>query len=834
MSSLSKYFDYSTEEIFDDLKTSENGLSEREAKNRLEINGPNIISKEQKFRVLKHLVAQFRNSVIYLLFAAVIISFILKNYNDAIVILVILLINTGLGFFQEFRSENALDKLQKLVSREILVKRDGMQILIPEEHLVVGDYVILREGDIVPADIKLIKVDELSVNESQLTGESVPINKSVSGKESFVYAGSIVEDGEGAGIVFLSGTDTEIGKIAKLSSSTKKKTQYEKSLQYFSKFLMEITLITLIIVFTAKLIINHNSSTVGSLALFMVALSITVIPEAMPVIASLTLSKGAMRLSKKHVIAKTLSAVEDMGDINILCSDKTGTLTLNEMVIKQLFSKDEPLFQKLAIASLETLDEKRKKFQSSFDKAFIRFVPEEIKNKAMNYERICEIPFDPKERRRRVVFNDGMETYLVSIGSVETLIELCDKKDKAKILDVISRDGKLGLRHLGIAYKKLKSKTIDDKDIIKFEKTMTFAGFVSLEDPLRPNARHVVDLARNLGISIKILSGDSREVTQYVANEVGLIGKHHIVYEGHEIDAMNDEKLSQIVHLNNVFARLTPENKYRIIKLLKLNGNIVGYQGDGINDAPALKLADVAIAVNNATDVAQESSDILLLRSDIGVIINGIKDGRKIFTNINKYIRYTMISNYGNFFALAALFLLSGLSLPLLPLQLLLTGLITDIPLLTIASDNVSDDELLKPSKFNTHILMFISIFLGSIAAIFEIVFYALVHSQKGALTQTSLYLFLTIMSLSVIFSVRNKGHFWKAPKLSPAMIISFVLIAMISVGIIYIPYFQKIFNFRSLGPGLLTEVFVATILFVITLDTIKVIFYNSKISTID
>ncbi len=834
MRDLYKYSLMSDEVLFSGLKTSNIGLTSSEAKKRLISEGPNKLTRKKKFQFLKHFLKQFKNSIIYLLLAAALISYVLKNYNDAIVISIILIINTGLSFFQEFKSENALDKLQKLVSREILVKRDGKEILVPEECLVFGDYVILREGDIVPADIKLIEVNELSVNESQLTGESLPIIKTTEGKESIAYAGSTVEDGEGIGIVCLVGLDTKIGSIAKLSSETKRETQYEKSLKYFSSFLMKITIITLIIVFIAKLIISHHYSSIGSLALFMVALSITVIPEAMPVIATITLSRGAMNLSKKHVIAKTLSAVEDLGDINILCSDKTGTLTQNKMTIKELFAKDENLFNKLAIASLETLDEKRKKFQSSFDRAFIEFVPDDIKAESNSFSRISELPFDPKERRRRVVFNDGKVTYLVSIGSVETLVELCDVKDKDRIQKIINKDGKKGLRHIGIAYKIISNHSINSKEIPKLERSMTFSGFVSLEDPLRHNTINVIALARQLGVSIKILSGDSREVTQYVANEVGLIGSHDIVYEGREIDNMSDEKLTQIVQLNHVFARLTPEQKYRIIKLLKLNGNIVGYQGDGINDAPALKLADVAIAVSNATDVAQESADILLLRSDLGVIINGIKDGRKIFTNINKYIRYTMISNFGNFFALSILFLLSVSTLPLLPLQLLLTSLITDFPLLTIATDNVDDEDLLKPSKFNTHILMFISIFLGSITAIFEILFFALIRNNNSLITQTSLYLFLTVLSLSVIVSVRNKDHFWKAPKLSATMKASFLLVAIFSIGIIYIPFFQKLFNFSLISETIIIEIISSTILFVFILDIVKVIFYKSKISLID
>jgi Mg2+-importing ATPase len=476
------------------------------------------------------------------------------------------------------------------------------------------------------------------------------------------------------------------------------------------------------------------------------------------------------------------------------------------------------------------MDEKRKKFQSSFDKAFIKYAPDSIKDQVSSYKRQDELPFDPAARRRRVVFSNGDKDYLVEVGSVETLLLLTKDRNHEKYSQIIKKDGKIGLRHLGIAYKEVKYHP--KFDILSNEDGLKFAGFVALEDPLRPSAKHTINLAEKLGVVIKILSGDSREVTQYVASEVGLIGDDQIVYIGDEIEAMSDSELSEAVQKNNAFARLKPEQKYRIIKLLKLQGNVVGYQGDGINDAPALKLADVAIAVNNATDVAQDSADILLLRNDIGVIINGIKFGRTIFSNINKYIRYTMIGNFGNFFALSALYLLSA-NLPLLTIQLLLTNLLGDVPLITISTDNVELSELNRPSKYSTRSLLFISMFLGTFTALFELFFFAIVKSQPVPIAQTSLYLYLTIMGLVIILSVRNRGHFWKAPKLSSALKISFCSVAVITVAMIYFGPSKHLFSFAPLSIGMLSIVAAMTLLYNMVLDTIKVWFYKSKISSI-
>jgi P-type Mg2+ transporter len=810
------------------LNTTDNGLSVSEAQNRFSKYGPNIFKNDARRSTFKLFLKQFRSSLVYLLLVASGLAFALKDFNDGIVIAVILAINTGLGFYQEYKSGKAVEKLQKLVGKEILVSRDNKETLLPERQLVPGDLVILREGDIVPADICLCSVDNLSVNESQLTGESAAVAKQTSGVNALVYAGSTVEQGEAKGYVYATAGNTELGKIAHLSSSTKRITQFEQSLSSFSSFLVKVTFLTLLTVFVLKILISHDTSHIGTLALFIIALSIAVVPEAMPVIVTVTLSRGALNLAKKHVIAKTLTAVEDLGNITVLCSDKTGTLTENKQTVKQLFADDPNLFQHLAIASLETLDEKRKKFQSSFDQAFLKYVPQDIQSEVANkYKRLEELPFDPAARRRRVVYSDANKSYLVEIGSVETLLSLCSESKSDEYLKIIKEDGNIGLRHLGIAYKEVEYTNGADFNILEHEQNLQFVGFVALEDPLRPSAKHTIILAEKLGVAIKILSGDSREVTQYVATEVGLIGKDQTVYIGDEIDHMSDEELAEVAQKNNAFARLNPEQKYRIIKLLKSHGNVVGYQGDGINDAPALKLADVAIAVNNATDVAQESADILLLRSDIGVIINGIQYGRAIFSNINKYIRFTFVSNWGNFFALSTLYLLSGATLPILPVQVLLTSLLTDLPCITIATDNVDTHELLRPSRFNIHSLMFISMLLGTVTAVFEIMYYSIIKNRPANVAETGLYLFLTTTALVVIFSIRNKDHFWRAPKLSKPMKVAFAVIGALSLGLLYLPYTQKILSFSGLSLTILAITALMTLIYFIVMDTVKVWFYK-------
>ena len=757
-----------------ELGTSSEGLTDAEAYSRINEFGPNTLVEKAHFTGWKLLLKQFKSALIYLLVIACLLALLLHDLSDAIVIAVILVINTGMGFFQEFRSAKAVSNLERLVSRQVLVLRDHNEVLLDEKQLVPGDVIILKEGDTVPADAQLIKATNLVVNESALSGESAGVGKSLKVGANLVFAGTNIEQGEARAVIYATGTKTRLGSIAGLTANTNRITQYEKSLSEFSSFLIKVTFATLLVVFAAKLIIIGNTSHLTTLALFTVALAIAVVPEAMPVIATLTLSSGTLKLAKKHVIAKTLSAVEDLGNINVLCSDKTGTLTENKQKVTKLVASDKQLFMRLAAASMETKDAKHHHSLSSFDQALVNFIPSSVlSDTESKCERLEELPFDPNARRRRVVFREDGRVYLVEIGSVETLLKLAKSGAKSSsYLSIIENDGKQGLRHLGIAYKQIEYNSKSEFDILKHEEGLTFVGFVALEDRLRPSAKKAIDTARKLGVDIKILSGDSREVTAYVAKEVGLISEKEKVYTGEDLDKMKDLELSEVLEKHAAFARLTPEQKYRIINLLKLKGNVVGYQGDGINDAPSLKLADVAIAVNNATDVARDNADILLLRSDLDVIVNGIEYGRGIFANINKYIRYTMIGNFGNFFALSALFLLST-TLPLLTLQLLLTNLLSDIPLIVISTDNVNPESLQRPSRYNMHSLIFVSIILGSFTAIFEIFFYALVIHNNIALSRTELYLYLTLIGFAVILAVRNREHFFRAVRMSLSRLVS-------------------------------------------------------------
>jgi len=826
----------SAQDMLGRLASSPAGLSGSEAASRLGRYGPNELKKDRNtaWRVLAR---QFQSALIYFLIVAAVLSFATGDLSDGVIITAILVINAALGFSQEYRSERAIEKLSKIISNEALVRRDGTSTSVPVSALVPGDVVILKEGDIVPADLKLLTEENLEVDESQLTGESVPVPKSVQsasadGTRTLAFTGSTVVRGEATGVCYATANDTELGKVATLSTSVKRVTQYEQSLRAFSLMLTKIIGVSLAVILIIKLIIDATvegrSTSFAELLVFVIVLAVAVVPEALPVISTLTLSRGAVKLAKEKVVVKRLSSLEDLGNITLLCTDKTGTLTENKLTVQHVISSDDHMFQVLAYAAIDTEASRGGGTQASFDAAFAAYIPDQIKAEAAALSITGEVPFDPADRRRRVILSDTATgaRWLVVLGSPETLLEIAQCASATQYRDTIASEGNQGLRHLGLAYRKLAP---DDgakpTDILAEERDLTFLGFASLADPLRPSTPHTIELARQLGVAIKILTGDSPEVAGYVAAQIKLNPVSARIYSGDELATMAPADLAKAATESNVFARVSPEQKFSIVAALKAH-EVVGYQGDGINDAPALKLADVGIAVDSATEVAKANADIILLEKDLGVIVNAIRYGRSIFVNINKYIKYTMVGNFGNFFALAILYLLAT-SLPLLPRQVLLISLLTDLPLLAISTDNVDERELGRPDRYDIHALLRISLALGTLTALFELAFFAGVHGQPPKMRETLFYLFLTLTQLIVIASIRNRDHLWRAVRPSATLTAAMSLTAVVALAIPYVPGVAHIFAFRAVPVTDLGLVLAVVVVYVFVLDSFKVLYYK-------
>ncbi len=816
-------------ELYRKIETSENGLEQKEATKRVAEYGPNLLGKKTK-NALTVFIRQFKSSIVYLLIIASLTAYAIRDYTDGTIIFIILLINTSLGFYQEYKSEKIIETLSRLITKQIRLKRDGQMVLLDESQIVPGDVLMVREGDIVPADMRLIKADALQVNESQLTGESIPVIKRIAAElattlEELLFTGSTIEKGEGVGIVYATGKNTELGAIAKLSTETKKQTQYEKSLQSFSSFLIKIVVAGLSLVFIIKLILSHGTSNTTNLFLFIIALAVSTVPEVLPVIATVTLSSGAIKLAEKHVVVRRLSSLEDLGNVNLLCTDKTGTITENKMAVHGIVSNDDALLQKFAFAAITPLKSRKHRAQNSYDDAFFHYIPDHIKQEAKHFAIAKELPFDPDDRRSRVVLEDQKANryYLVSVGAPETIFAIAHGDHKTGFLRDIAQEGKSGLHHLAFAYKEISY--TKDFDILKNEHDLALLGYVSFEDPLRPTAKSTIEHAERLGVKIKILTGDSREVAEYIGKQIGLLAINDKVYLGDELDAMSPSEFKTAVLNSHVFARVSPVQKFNIIKILKKD-YVVAYQGDGINDAPSLKLADVAIAVNSATDIAKENADIVLLNKSLEVIINGIKYGRSIFVNINKYIKYTMLNNFGIFISLSVLYLFST-DLPLLPVQVLLNNLIGDGPLITVFSDTVEDSEVVKPEKHNIKKLLFLAVVWGIPTALFELLYFFIIHSQPERVVQTSLYVFFTFQALIIFYTIRSTGHFWKAKMPSRLLNVSFVAAFVFAIAIVYMPPFQTWFSFAPL-PAISIAVIITFVLFYfLATDIVKVWYYQ-------
>ncbi len=802
---------------------SQTGLTFQQAKEKLDQFGENTFKKEgmNGFTIF---FRQFLNPLSFILIFAAALSVCMGEYSDAAIIAFIVFLNSFLSFIQEYRSSKAVEKLSQLIERKVLAVRSNKQVIINARQLVPGDVVLLRGGDVVPADLGIIESYSLSVNESQLTGESVPVIKGtnlMSADDSLLFTGSIVEGGHCKCVVIATGNQSRLGMIAELANDTRKVTPYQKSLREFSTSLLRIIGTAILFMLAAKAFTIHGISDLGELLIFAIALAMTVVPEALPMITTINLSYGALQLAKQKVIVKRLAAVESLGRINLLCTDKTGTLTEDHPTVSSIISDKEALFQLFACVSIEN---SLVGSTNSIDRALLQYVPEEIKAQASAWIQLQNFPFDPAARRRRVIVQNTEEnkSYFLVIGAPETLMGLSSYKENLPFTHLAAESGKRGMRQLAIAYKEINFSP--DFHILEHEKELEFLGFAELLDPLRQTAQSTIDKAKQLGIDVKILTGDSAETAQCISRKLGLSSDGDKIFAGDELDHMTDMQLEKTLRECSVFARVTPEQKYNIINRLKKH-HVVGYQGDGMNDAPSLKLADVSVAVHNATDVAKDSADIVLLEDDLGVIIDGIQYGRSIFVNINKYIKHAMIGNLGNFFSMIFFYVFFSADIPMLAIQLLIGNIIQDMPLMTIFSDRVDPEEAGKPQAASqVKTFMNTSLLLGTFTAAYYLLFFLYTGTDSTPLTQTMLFLFYNFTQLLIIISVRSKKHFfWKGAKPSPLLLVSIAIFMGVSIALVYIPFTARIMGFMPLPVIDLVILAGTTAVFIIMLDLIKV-----------
>lgn len=832
------------EEIAYDLEVSlDLGLSQEVAQKRFISYGANEVGmkRTQWWQIL---LRQFSSPFVYLLVGAALLSVFFGEYFDAFMILIFVLFNSALGFYQEFKSEHTLTLLRKFVTRRALVIRDGKEKIIQSAELVPGDIIIVDNGDIIPADIRFFKENNLLVNESVLTGESVPARKTTTPLVSPAYqpyqahnigfSGTTCVGGRGYGIVFATGKDTMIGDIAKLSTETARVSSFEKGLKKFSNFILKVILITLAIVFFVNIFIKGDEANVIELFVFSIALAVSVIPEALPLVTTFSLSRGALKLAKNKVVVKRLSSIEDLGSIEILCTDKTGTLTENTLTIDSIYPYPNTLGENrvreiMLCGCLASSSGEKKKHEpnNAFDLAFLDKLSPVQKRELLEYSEVKQIPFDPERRRNCVIVRGKMRHELIVRGAPEDIFNISSNiPDEAfrAIKEWITEEGNQGKRVIAMGKKEI---SYDETlDVLQYEKDISLMGLVSFIDPLKHSAIEAVKKAKVLGISVKILTGDNPQVAGAVAHTIGIADDSSDVITGSDLDEMNLQDQIAAVEKFSVFARVTPQQKYKIIQILEKNYE-VGFLGEGINDAPALKVANVAIVVHDASDIAKDAADIVLLKKSLKVIIDGIEVGRGVFANTIKYIKATLSSNFGNFYAVAiSTFFIPYL--PMLPLQILLLNILSDFPMIAIATDTIDPEELKKPRNYNIREIALLASILGIVSTFFDFIFFGMFFrmSPEGIL-QTNWFIGSILTELVLLFSIRTHFVFYKAKFPSPILFILSALAVAMTIILPFTVFGREVFKF--VRPNFSHVLLIAGIVvayFIIT-ESVKVAYYR-------
>ncbi len=695
-------YNVDSKKVLKQLQTTQKGLSTKEVQKRQKKYGKNILKKEKTTSIPKLLVSQLKNYIIYILLIAAGVSIALHEYMDAAVILAIVLLNTLLGFFQEYKAEKALAALQAYTKPKALVIRNNTQQEISSEELVPGDIIIVEEGTHITADARIITNASLFVDESLLTGESVPVEKNIktlkdntilANRTNMLYAGTTATQGRAIAVVTNTATTTELGKIAKqVQTAPQKQTPLQKKLQKLGVQMTYAILIICTIVFAISL---FRGQPINTAILVTIALIVAAVPEGLPAVVTICLALGTQRMVKRKALIRRLPAVETLGSVTAICSDKTGTLTQNKMTVKEMYTKKSLIQSINGIFTINNKEVDPKKFSKIFEIATLCNNATEttgdpteralkvVANKARikpAYKRIKEIPFNSQDKFMATTHQTktGKQTYLK--GATEVILEKCKTANKKEIIKQAEIMAQKGLRVLALAY----TNTAQPKDA-------TFVGLIGMRDPPRPEVPQAIQACKRAGIKVVMITGDHLLTAQAIAQEIGIQGE---AITGKELATYSEQKLKNKINNIGIVARVSPAQKVRILQALEHYNHIVAMTGDGVNDAPALKRADIGVAVGTGTDVAKEAADMVLLDDNFATIVGAIEEGRGIFTNIKKFIHYLFASNLGELLVIF-IGLLIGLPLPVLAIQILWINLVTDgLPALALGIDPPEKDIL--------------------------------------------------------------------------------------------------------------------------------------------
>jgi Mg2+-importing ATPase len=820
------YWAVPTEQVVGSLKATTAGLSQAEAAERLAAMPSDEKKQSKLLRDFDLFVGQFKSPIIMLLMIAAVLSFFLGEKVDCLIIFIIVMVSGLLGFFQEQGAENAVEGLLSLIQVNCKVIRDGKELEVPTHAVVPGDVIVLSAGSTVPADAIIIESKELFVDEAPLTGETLPAEKHagksdddcpLSRRSNCVFQGTHVISGYAKILAVFTGKDTEFGKISSRLNKRGPETEFERGIKTFGYFLMEVTFVLVIVIFAVNVFLHRP---VLDSFMFSLALAIGLTPQLLPAVISVNLATGARRMANAKVIVKRLSSIETFGSMNLLCSDKTGTITEGVLSFEgalDVDGKPSDYVKKLAHinASLET------GFVNPMDQA----LREQAATDIAGYTKLDEIPYDFTRKRLTVLVSDGSNqgNLLITKGALSNVLSVCDTEygDKPqKLMEELSEQGK---RTIGVAYRRINAERVNVAD----EQNMTFAGVLAFSDPPKKSIVATIENLNKLGVKLKVITGDNAMVAQAVARQVGLHNPK--IMTSTEMHSLDGEALARRVNDVDVFAEVEPSQKEQIILALKRAGNVVGYVGDGINDAPALHAADVGISVNNAVDVAKEAAQIVLMEHDLQVLVEGIRQGRMTFANTMKYIFLATSANFGNMFSMAGASLFLPF-LPLLPKQILLTNLMTDFPQMTIATDDCDAEQIEKPRRWNIKEIQSFMLVFGLISSIFDYAtFIALITLLHGTVEQFRTAWFVeSVVSASLAVLVIRTRRSVFASKPSKLLVLATAFVILLTCALPFVKHIS-VLGFAPLTWHYYVMIAALVAGYMLTAELAKRSFYRAK-----
>lgn len=822
--------------------SAQEGLDSKTARALLRSVGPNQVADGNQLSAIALFLRQFANPLVLILIFGAFVSLALQDWLDAIIILCIVLGSSLLGFFQEHRASRAIAELKQRLALNASVLRDGAGTAVPVSSLVPGDVILLSAGKLIPADCLVLEAKDFLVSEASLTGESFPVEKqpgivpaaaAISGRSNAVFMGSSVRSGSAKAIIVETGMRTAFGAIAARLGEREPETEFARGVRQFGGMLVRVMMLIVLFVLTANQLLGRP---VAESLLFAVALAVGLSPELLPAIVSVTLSAGARHLAKRGVIVRRLDAIENLGSMDILCTDKTGTLTEGVIVLEDavdVTGQTSTGVRQLAYlnAALET------GIENPLDAAIVA-MGERERLTAAGVRKIDEIPYDFMRRRLSIIVEDadGPGTHrLITKGAFANILEICsavnrpqgpqplDGGARRELESFFQAKGEAGFRVLAIAERRLPAKSRYARED---EDGLTFMGFLLFLDPPKSDAGQIIRNLAALGIAVKIISGDNRYVTAHLAQAVGLDPKAMLT--GEALGAMKDEALWHAAPRIDLFVEIDPQQKERIVRALQRMGHAVGYLGDGINDAPALHAADVGISVDQAVDVARESADVVLLQRDLDVLRQGVEDGRRTFANTLKYISITTSANFGNMISMALATPLLPF-LPLLPKQILLNNFLSDLPSMAISTDNVDAEHIARPQRWDIGLVQRFMIVFGVISSCFDLLTFAallLVFKASAAEFQTTWFIVSLLTELAVVLVLRTQSPFYRS-RPSRLLLLSTIAVTGVTLFIPYVESVRTMFGFVVLTPFQLAAVIAIVAGYVAATEAAKAWFYR-------